>query len=147
MHLGSCECQSVQYQLRGKPLTCYACHCTDCQTSSGSAFGLSMIVAEKDVEVLKGSLSINIVDMNGVKVNKHYCSDCSTVLWFSADEFPGMLALKPGTFEDTSWFEPIAHLWLRSKQNWIVLDSTTRQYEKQPEISELVGLWAEKYAK
>ncbi|VAW75291.1 hypothetical protein MNBD_GAMMA12-2718 [hydrothermal vent metagenome] len=146
MHLGSCECHAVQYQFSGDPLTCYACHCTDCQTSSGSAFSLSMIVNDKHIELRKGKVAINVIDMNGVNVNKHHCSDCGSALWFSADEYPGMAALKPGTFDDTSWFEPIAHLWVRSKQSWLVLEATVRQYDTQVEISELVGLWAEKYA-
>jgi len=61
MHLGSCECKSIQYKFSGEPLTCYACHCTDCQTSSGSAFGLSMIVNDKDIEIVKGKVAINTI--------------------------------------------------------------------------------------
>ena len=142
MHSGSCECGSVCYQYDGEPLTCYACHCTDCQTSSGSAFGLSMIINEKDIEITKGKVGISTIDVNGTKVKKHYCIQCSTSLMFSADEYPEMAALKPGTFEDTSWFRPIAHLWVRSAQPWVKLDSSTPQYEQQPEISELIDLWA-----
>jgi len=142
MYSGGCECKSVRYQFKGEPLTCYACHCTDCQTSSGSAFGLSMIVNDKDVEVTEGEISVNTIDTNGIKVQKHYCAQCGTSFWFSADEYPNIMALKPGTFDDTSWFEPIAHLWVRSAQPWVILDKSISQYEKQPEISELIGLWA-----
>jgi len=142
MYLGSCECKSIGYQYNGEPLTCYACHCTDCQTSSGSAFGLSMIVNDKDFEVTKGTVATNTNDVNGTKVEKHYCVHCGTSLWFSAKEYPGILAIKPGTFEDTSWFKPIAHLWVRSAQPWVILDKDTRQYQKQPEMSELIELWA-----
>jgi len=142
MYSGSCECGAVCYQYDGEPLTCYACHCTDCQTSSGSAFGLSMIINEKDIEIIKGKVGISTIDVNGTKVKKHYCTQCSTPFMFSADEYPGMAALKPGTFEDTSWFRPIAHLWVRSAQPWVKLDSSTPQYEQQAEISELIDLWA-----
>ena len=144
MYSGHCECKSVRYQYTGEPLTCYACHCTDCQTSSGSAFTLSMIVNRKDIEVTEGELSINVIDYNGTKVQRHHCGQCGTALWFSADEYPDMVALKPGTFEDTTWFKPIAHLWLRSAQPWVTLDKTTIQYEKQPEISELIELWSKR---
>ena len=73
MYLGSCECKSIRYQYSGDPLTCYACHCTDCQTSSGSAFGLSRIVNDKDIEVIKGKVARNALDVNGAKVQKHHC--------------------------------------------------------------------------
>jgi len=142
MHIGSCECKSVHYKYDGEPLTCYACHCTDCQTSSGSAFGLSMIVNDKDIQITEGKVGISTIDVNGTKVKKHYCTQCNTPFMFSADEYPGMAALKPGTFEDTSWFKPIAHLWVRSAQPWVKLDSSIPQYEKQPEMSELIDLWA-----
>lgn len=141
MYLGSCECNSIRYEFNGEPLTCYACHCTDCQTSSGSAFGLSMILHDKDLKVVKGEIAVNTMDVNGTKVQRHHCSECGTPFWFSAGEYPGMVALKPGTFEDTSWFKPIAHLWLRSAQPWVKLDEATKKFEKQPDISELIELW------
>jgi len=34
-------------------LTGYACHCTDCQTSSGSAFTLSMTVNRDNIEMIQ----------------------------------------------------------------------------------------------
>ncbi len=142
MYPGSCECKSIQYKFTGEPLTCYACHCTDCQTSSGSAFGLSMIINKSDIEIIKGKIAITIINVNDTKVQKHHCPQCGTPFWFSADEYPGIVALKPGTFDDTSWFSPVAHLWVRSAQPWVIFDSFTPQYEKQPEISELIELWA-----
>jgi len=141
MQSGSCECKSIRYQYSGEPLTCYACHCTDCQTSSGSAFGLSMIINDKDLEIVKGEVATITIDVNGTKVKKHHCSDCGTPLWFSAKEYPGILAIKPGTFENTSWFKPVAHLWVRSAQRWVTLDKVTPQYQEQPEMSELFELW------
>jgi len=142
MHLGACECKAVRYQLSGEPLTCYTCHCTDCQTVSGSAFGQTMIVKLDDVDVLDGELAVSCVDKNGIDVKRHHCGKCGTAIMFSADEYPGMGALRPGTFDDTSWFAPIAHLWVRSAQPWMVFDDETPQYQKQPEISELIGLWS-----
>lgn len=141
MQQGGCDCGSVRYQLSGEPLTCYACHCTDCQTISGSAFTLSMMVNQDDVEILKGELAVNYLDNNGVEVKRHHCDKCGTALWYSADEYPGILALKPGTFDDTKWFSPIAHLWVRSAQPWMTFDPEVKQYQKQPEMTELVELW------
>jgi hypothetical protein len=43
-YTGGCVCGATCYRLTAEPLTLYACHCTDCQKRSGSAFGLSMWV-------------------------------------------------------------------------------------------------------
>ena len=142
MYSGSCECKSLTYDFNGEPLTCYTCHCTDCQTSSGSAFGLSMIVNDKDLKMVKGDVSVSLLDYNGVQVKRHHCKQCGTTLWVSADSYPGIIALKPGTFDDTTWFTPIAHLWTRSAQPWVCFDNSIPKYEKQPELSELGELWA-----
>ena len=144
MHQGSCQCGAVRYQFNGEPLTCYACHCTDCQTSSGSAFGLSMIVKLDDLEVINGDTETSKTDVNGTEVQRHCCGTCGTDFWYSADEYPGIAALKPGTFDDTSWFEPVAHLWMRSAQPWVILDDASAKYQQQPEIAELIELWAKR---
>lgn len=142
MHQGGCQCGSVKYQHSGDPLTCYACHCTDCQTATGSAFTLSMIVNSSDVRVIEGSCRVNTFDHNGTEVQRHHCGSCGSALWYMATAMPDFLALKPGTFADTTWFKPVAHLWLRSAQPWVVLDNEAAKFEKQPEMSELFQLWA-----
>lgn len=141
MYQGGCQCKQVRYQFSGEPLTCYACHCTECQKSSGSAYTLSMILNRKDIEIIKGEVAINRFNHNGVIVERHHCSNCGTAFWYGADEYPDIIAFKPGTFDDTKWFKPIAHLWLRSVQPWVKLDSDITQYQKQPELPELIELW------
>lgn len=147
MYNGGCECKSVRYQFNGKPMTCYACHCTDCQTVTGSAFALSMLVHEHDLHIIEGEIHIRKIPDDRIEIRRHECKGCGTVMWFSADAYPNMAALKPGTLDDTHWFTPIAHLWTRSAQPWIKLDSTAKQYETQAKFSELVELWANHHAK
>lgn len=142
MKQGGCGCRSVRYRLTGEPLTCYACHCTDCQTTSGSAFTLSMIVRSRDIDLCAGELAVNLLNTNGVQAKRHHCGHCGVALWYSADAYPGIYALKPGTFDDTTWFKPVAHIWMRSAQPWVTFDPNTKQYPNQPELSELVQLWA-----
>ena len=141
MYLGGCQCGSVRYQLSGEPLTCYACHCRDCQSESGSAFTVSMIVNRNDVKVIAGEVLENIYRLNDNELHRYHCSNCGSALWFSGAKIPEIVALKPGTLDDTSWFKPIAHVWVRSAQPWVLFDSNTPKYEQQPDISELIELW------
>ena len=141
MYQGGCQCSQVRYQFNGKPLTCYACHCTECQTSSGSAFTLSMLLNRKDIEIIQGKVAVNRFDHNGTIIERHHCGNCGTAFWYGSDEHPDIIAFKPGTFDDTKWFKPIAHLWLRSAQPLVTLDASTAQYQKQPEMRELIKLW------
>ena len=41
---GGCQCGTVRYEITGPPTTVYACHCTECQTQSGSAFAMAAVI-------------------------------------------------------------------------------------------------------
>jgi hypothetical protein len=141
MRTGSCRCGSVRYEFSGEPLTCYACHCTDCQTASGSAFSLSMIVQRQDIQVTAGEVADNAYLLNGDERHRHHCRQCGTALWFSSAKMPEIVALKPGTLDDTAWFKPVAHLWVRSAQPWVLFAPDLPRFEKQPRLPELLELW------
>jgi hypothetical protein len=41
---GGCRCGSIRYRVTKAPLFVMACHCTDCQEQTSSAFSLGMPV-------------------------------------------------------------------------------------------------------
>lgn len=141
MHFGTCKCKSVRYQFKGQVLTCYACHCTDCQASSNADFKLSMVINRDDIEIIDGELSIHPLDFNNTEAQRHYCSQCNITLWHSAIKFPNMLALEPMSFEDKTWFKPVAHIWVQSAKPETILESNTVKYQQHAKISELIELW------
>jgi Glutathione-dependent formaldehyde-activating enzyme len=51
---GGCPCETVRFECTAMPLLVYACHCTECQRWSGSAFSISMPVAAKSFRVTRG---------------------------------------------------------------------------------------------
>ena len=141
MHKGSCQCGQLNYQLIKPPLTCYTCHCHGCQTSTGSAFTMSMIIKDDAIQFDGGNLSNVDYVQNGNNVRRHFCPQCATTIYFSAPEFPEFIALKPGTFDNNDWYQPIAHLWLSSAQPWVKLEDDLPQYDEQPEMHVLFDLW------
>lgn len=141
MQSGNCQCGAVEYLFSGTPMTCIACHCTDCQSGSGSAFSISMVVQTEDLKVHSGTLEEDSFQLNGNQLVRVRCGICGTGLWYYNTAMPEVVALKPGTFKDTSWFTPVAHCWTRSAQPWFRFDPDTPRYETQPDITELIALW------
>ena len=43
---GGCHCGALRYTVTMQPRWMHACHCTDCQRHTGSAFGLVVAVPE-----------------------------------------------------------------------------------------------------
>lgn len=142
---GGCACGAARYKVTGKPLSVHACHCTDCQTLSGSAFGLSMVLNDSDIELTRGELSINKFAASRNQMHRHYCVNCGVALWFSSPHYSGIVALKPGTLDDTSSLRPIAHMWYRSAQTWLNLGDELPVFQEQPSLGELLELARKAY--
>ena len=141
--IGGCQCGAIRYRFRGDPVTLYACHCTDCQVATGASFALSMIVPRESIETLHGNPELYEIALpDGRRKRAFRCAGCGTHLWGAPLRVPQVLNLHPGTLDDTSWFEPVAHIWTRSAQPWVVIPADKLRYERQPDdILPLVRAW------
>jgi len=55
------------------------------------------------------------------------------------------VVVRPGTLDDRSWIDPVAHIWVRSRQPWVVLPPDAVVFETQPDDpTTLVRLWRER---
>ena len=130
---GGCLCRRVRYRLREEPLAFYACHCTDCQMESGSAFGLSMIVRREALEPLSGELALVPVTMpDGREKRAVRCAHCGTRVWGEPAKVPQVRTLRPGTLDDPGAFEPYGNIWTASARPWVSFAPGPR-FERQPE--------------
>jgi hypothetical protein len=41
---GGCICGGIRYEITQAPVAVYACHCTDCQRITSSAFSIGVVV-------------------------------------------------------------------------------------------------------
>ena len=122
---GGCQCGAVRYRLRDEPLMLYACHCTDCQKQSASAFGLSLIVATGDLEFVAGEELLKRWETqgeDGAPKPGYFCAHCGTRLYHGDLARDSQVSVKGGSLDRTDDLEPIAHIWLRSAQPWIEID-------------------------
>ena len=138
---GGCCCGAIRYSVSAEPITCYACHCTDCQTQSGSAFALSMVVPAPAITLLQGEPARYRTEKGEGYIDQHFCADCGTRLWGTATQMPEIAVIKTGTLQDASWVRPVAHVWTRSAQPWLVFDDDLPTYETQPDdLQDLIRL-------
>jgi hypothetical protein len=99
-----------------------------------------MLLNRTDIELLDGEPGVNKFSTSHNKMHRHHCVNCGTAIWFSSPEYAELIALKPGTLEDTSHLRPVAHLWYRSAQPWLDVGSEVPVYQEQPPFSELLEL-------
>ncbi len=130
---GGCDCGDVRYEFSCEILSCYACHCTDCQTATGASFALSMYVARDSIKLLRGEPQLREFNLSDGRERRAFaCAECGASLWGERQSLPDLLNLQPGTLDDTSWFRPVGHIWTRSAQPWVTISPDALRYEKQP---------------
>lgn len=144
---GGCLCGDVRYSLREDPVTVYACHCTDCQTETGSAVYLAVVVPAAALAYTRGKpVPWQVALADGRSKGSDHCERCKTKIG-AASKVTGLASIDGGTFDDTSWIDPVAHIWTRSAQPWIRLPQRAMLLPQQPSDEDFVAMaraWKER---
>ena len=124
---GECLCSATRFRVDREPLFTHACHCLDCQKRSGSAFSMSTLVLESDLEMISGEPVIHPKTKTG-KYQLLLCPDCLTRLWLRKGN-SRILIVRCGVLSDTSDIRPQAHIYAHRKQQWLKLDPDVPRFD------------------
>lgn len=115
-----CHCGFINFRAEIIPEEVEICHCTDCQTLSGSAF--HTIVPEKPgtFELLSGTLKqyAKTADSGSVRLQS-FCPECGSPICSSPpDGVPGVLRVRVGVLKERRQLTPTKQFWARSALLW-----------------------------
>jgi hypothetical protein len=127
---GGCACGAVRYRLASEPMIVHCCHCLNCQTQTGSAFVINLVV-EADRLELTGREPVP-VDVprdpdNGVQTI-YRCPDCRVAL-YSTYTLPRAYFVRGGTLDVPSAVRPDVHIYTRTKLPWVELPAGVPAYD------------------
>ena len=125
--LGGCACGAVRYALNAAPITVYACHCTDCQRLTGSAFIVSAWIEKTEVELLSGTLDSCRLATGERGSVVHFCPQCGTSIW--TEYSPGFWFVRVTTLDRQTLYPPHMHIWTQSKLPWLQLGDDVPIFE------------------
>jgi hypothetical protein len=130
---GQCHCGNITYQAEIDPEEVYICHCTDCQSISGTAFRWAVSVAEENFQLLTGSPKTYIKRAeSGAESHQLFCPDCASPLYSTAiGEGPKSFNLRLGTARQRAELQPKLQLWHRSAQAWVTDIQRVKEIETQ----------------
>ena len=75
---GGCLCRAIRYEITALPLIVYACHCTNCQRQSGSAFAMNMPVATDAFRITQGEPTAwRRITPSGAQTKSWFCPACA----------------------------------------------------------------------
>lgn len=132
---GGCQCGAVRYHYEGAIRFIFCCHCTECQKQSGSAFGMGLWLDASGLTRVSGTLRTWTRRLAaGEDLCCEFCEACGTRVYHTSDGYraAGLVSIKPGTLDDSSWVRPLAHTWRARAQPWVVFAPDGLVYDGNP---------------
>jgi len=140
---GGCICGSVRYKIIAEPITLFACHCSDCQTVTGSGFVLALRVPCNGITVLQGEVKpYERKEADERRRIIHRCPRCLTILWSERPDTKEYITVYGGTLDDSPALRPVAHIWTQDAQRWMKLPKDALLYEGNPQdMRPIIEAW------
>jgi len=130
---GGCHCGSIAYEADVDPEKVTICHCTDCQTLSGSAFRTVVPVSREAFKLLRGQPKIYVKTAeSGAKRAQAFCPECGSPIYSAAASDTPAYSLRVGTIRQRARLRPTAQVWCRSSLDWISEIGSIKPFDKQP---------------
>ena len=120
---GCCACGAVRYRLKREPMFVHCCHCTSCQTETGTAFVINALIESDQVETLNGSPQPVMTPSESGRGQQIWrCPECHVALWSNYGGANDVLRfVRAGTLDAPGEVQPDIHIYTRSKLPWVRL--------------------------
>lgn len=119
---GRCLCGHISYEATVNPERVAICHCSDCQTHTGSAFGVVAGVVDQEFRLLSGQLKFyeKTAESGAVRALA-FCPECGTRIYARTDgDRSAFFGLRVGTVRQRDQLVPKRQVWCRSAQGWVM---------------------------
>lgn len=132
---GACHCGSITYEATIDPETVGICHCTDCQTLSGSVFRTFVLARREHFRLLTGELTIYVkTGDSGAQRAQAFCPACGTPIYSAANVDPQVFSIRAGTARQRNDLIPKQQIWSRSAQRWLRNLESIEDFAGQPPL-------------
>jgi hypothetical protein len=127
---GGCHCGAITFAAEVDPDKVTVCHCTDCQTLSGSAF--RVVVLTDRFRLLTGEPKIYVkTGESGRKRVQSFCANCGTPIYSADAAAPQVYSIRLGTVRQRAELPPKVQIWCRSALPWTMhLEPVTQVAEQ-----------------
>ena len=131
---GACACGAIRIEADADPENTNMCHCTYCQTATGTAFRVSVRVQRAMLKVTgKPSIYVKTTADSGNPRVQAFCASCGSPLYSTTvgDGVQPLYMLRVGILRQRDQFVPKRQIWWRSAQPWVTKIAEVPKHEKQ----------------
>jgi hypothetical protein len=117
---GQCHCGRVSYEAEIDPEKVSVCHCTDCQSLTGSPYRVTVICSEQHIRLTGAAPKVYAkTGDNGRTRFQHFCGECGSPLFTSGEGGPDDFGIRWGGIRQRAQLGPTRQIWCRSAAHWI----------------------------
>ncbi|HKD37497.1 MAG TPA: GFA family protein [Pirellulales bacterium] len=131
---GACACGAIRIEAEADPENTNMCHCTDCQTATGTAFRVSVRVQGAMLKITgKPAIYVKTTAESGNPRVQAFCGACGSPLYSTTvgEGVQPLYMLRVGILRQRDQFVPKRQIWCRSAQPWLAKIADVPKYEKQ----------------
>ncbi|HEV2701879.1 MAG TPA: GFA family protein [Steroidobacteraceae bacterium] len=129
---GQCHCGQITFEAEIDPNTVGICHCTDCQTLTGSAYRVTAHAPAAQFTLRSGTPKVYIKTAeSGTKRAHGFCATCGTPLYATDVHEPKSYGIRVGTLKQRAELPPRRQIWYRSALHWATDLRELPQIERQ----------------
>ena len=131
---GKCSCGFLSFEAEADPEKVSICHCTDCQSSTGTAFRINVRVPGDTFRMLSGTPTIYIKTTadSGNPRAQAFCPRCGSPIYSTTpgDGPKDSYVVRVGVLRERGELAPKAQNWTRSARPWVTQIGALRSNEK-----------------
>ena len=135
-NIARCCCGSLRVEVAGEPPRVGVCHCLECQRRTGSAFGIVAFFPKEQVRTEGPSKVYVRGSDSGRKIEFHFCPDCGSTVFWSAEVLPDLIGIAFGAFADPSMPWPTLSVWETTRHLWVTFDHQLDRFGRSVELIE-----------
>ena len=120
---GGCHCGTITYEAEVDPAAVWICHCTDCQSSTGTAFRTNVPVPGASFKMLSGTPTVYIKTTaeSGNPRAQAFCPKCGSPIYSTTpgDGPKEAYMVRVGVLRERDQLSPKVQNWTRSARSWV----------------------------
>jgi hypothetical protein len=124
---GGCLCGAIRYTISAPITALRACHCRNCQRSSGSGGTVNAVVPEDAFRITQGETRRydDSATQSGRTLSRHFCPTCGSPIYSHRNPRVGFVVVRAGSLDDSSGLKIAAHIWTASARPWSHIEPGT----------------------
>ncbi|HEY5067280.1 MAG TPA: GFA family protein [Xanthobacteraceae bacterium] len=131
---GGCHCGFITIEGEADPEKTQICHCTDCQTGTGSAFRISIPVPGASFKMTgQPTTYLKTTSDSGRPRVQAFCPKCGSPIYSTTagDGVQPSYTVRVGLLRQRDQLAPRRQQWFRSARPWVTELASVPKSEKQ----------------